>query len=158
MRKNVAGQVVCAQLNSRADGSPITSGATTCYVLGDGGTQAVGSVGSGLCTHEGNGVFSYAPSQAETDYDHVAFTFVNVNAVVATIQVYTDGVWKRIIEGAYTAEDIMRILAGIAAGKTNIVDNGGGSATVTFRDVSDSGDIVEANMQGSERQSVAVTP
>lgn len=89
MKKNTASQVVVAQLVSKTDGSAVTSGTTTVYVLGDGGTQATGSVGSGAATHEGNGVWSYAPAQAETNYDHVAFTFVNTNAVNATVQIYT---------------------------------------------------------------------
>lgn len=65
--------------------------------------------------------------------------------------------WLRDIDGK-TAEEIMTILAGVAAGKTSIVDHGGGSATVTFRKVSDAGDVVEAEMQGSERVAVTVTP
>jgi hypothetical protein len=89
MKKNTASQVVVAQLVSKTDGSAVTSGTTTVYVLGDGGTQATGTVGSGAATHEGNGVWSYAPAQAETNYDHVAFTFVNTSAVNATVQVYT---------------------------------------------------------------------
>lgn len=89
MKKNVASQVVCAQLNSKTDGSAVTTGTTTCYVLGDGGTQAAGSVASGACTHEGNGLWSYAPAQAETNYDNVVFTFVNTNAVNASVQIYT---------------------------------------------------------------------
>ena len=89
MRKNVSGQIVCAQLNSKTDGSQVTTGTTTCYVLGDGGTQAAGSVGSGACTHEGNGLWSYAPAQAETNYDNACFTFVNTSAVTATVQIYT---------------------------------------------------------------------
>jgi hypothetical protein len=88
VRKNVAGQIVCGQLNSKTDGSAVTSGTTTCYVLGDGGTQAAGSVGSGACTHEGNGLWSYAPAQAETNYDNVVFTFVNASAVIASVQIY----------------------------------------------------------------------
>lgn len=88
MKKNVASQVIGAQLINKADGTPCTTGTTTIYVTGDAGTQAVGSVGSGACTHEGNGFWSYAPAQAETNYDHVAFTFVNSNAVNATVQVY----------------------------------------------------------------------
>lgn len=88
MKKNTASQVVVAQLINKADGTPCTSGTTTCYVLGDGGTQATGSVGAGACTHEGNGLWSYAPAQAETNYDHVAFTFVNTAAVNATVQIY----------------------------------------------------------------------
>lgn len=88
MKKNVAGQVVGAQLVSKTDGSPVTAGTTTVYVTGDGGTQGAGSVGSGACTHEGNGFWTYAPAQAETNYDHVAFTFVNTSAVNATVQIY----------------------------------------------------------------------
>lgn len=88
MRKNVASQVIGAQLNSKTDGSAVTTGTTTVYVTGDGGTQAAGSVGSGACTHEGQGYWTYAPSQAETNYDQIAFTFVNTSAVTATVQVY----------------------------------------------------------------------
>ena len=88
MRKNVASQVIGAQMVSATDGSAFT-GSVTAYVTGDGGTQAVGSVGSGACTHEGNGFHTYAPAQAETNYDHVAFTFIGTGAVPATVQVYT---------------------------------------------------------------------
>src|SRR3546814_3565714 len=70
------------------DGSAFT-GAVTVAVTGDGGTQATGSVGSGACTHEGNGFHTYAPAQAETNYDHVAFTFTGAGAVPATVQIYT---------------------------------------------------------------------
>ena len=89
MRKNTSGQVIGAQLVSATDGSAFT-GAVTVYVTGDGGTQAAGSVGSGACTHEGNGYHSYAPAQAETNYDHIAFTFTGAGAVPATVQVFTD--------------------------------------------------------------------
>lgn len=88
MKKNTASQVVGAQMVSATDGSAFT-GSVTCYVTGDGGTQAAGSVGSGACTHEGNGFHTYAPAQAETNYDHVAFTFTGSGAVPATVQVYT---------------------------------------------------------------------
>jgi len=88
MRKNVASQIVGAQMNSKTDGSAVTTGTTTAYVTGDGGTQAAGSVGSGACTHEGQGFWTYTPAQAETNYDHVAFTFVNTSAVNATVQIY----------------------------------------------------------------------
>lgn len=88
MRRNIAGQFVGAQLNSKTDGSAVTTGTTTVYVTGDAGTQAAGSVGSGACTHEGNGYWTYAPAQAETNYTQVAFTFVNTSAVNATVQIY----------------------------------------------------------------------
>lgn len=88
MRKNVGSQVIGAQMVSATDGSAFT-GSVTVYVTGDGGTQAVGSVGSGACTHEGNGFHTYVPAQAETNYDHVAFTFIGTGAIPATIQCYT---------------------------------------------------------------------
>ncbi len=87
MKKNTASQIIGAQMVSAADGSAFTS-AVTVYVTGNGGTQAAGSVGAGACTHEGNGFHSYAPAQAETNYDHIAFTFIGAGAVPATIQVY----------------------------------------------------------------------
>lgn len=88
MKKNVSGQIVGAQMIDAEDGSAFT-GSVTCYVTGDGGTQAVGSVGSGACTHEGNGFHTYAPAQAETNYDHIAFTFIGSGAIPVTVQVYT---------------------------------------------------------------------
>lgn len=87
MRKNAAGQKVGCQMVSATDGSAFT-GSVTVYVTGDAGTQAAGSVGSGACTHEGNGYHTYAPAQAETNYDLIAFTFVGTGAVPATVQVY----------------------------------------------------------------------
>lgn len=84
MRKNVASQVVAAQLIALADGSDVTTGTTTVYVTVDGGTQAT----TGSATHEGNGCWTYAPSQAETNGNHVAFTFVNTAAVSVTVNVY----------------------------------------------------------------------
>lgn len=88
MRKNVSSQVVCAQMVALADGTDVTSGTTAVYVLGDGGSQ---SAGGGTVTHEGNGTWSYVPTQAETNYAHIAFTFKNALAVSSTVNVYTVG-------------------------------------------------------------------
>ena len=88
MQKNVAGQKIGVQMVSASDGSAFTDSVTV-YVTGDAGTQAIGSVGSGVCTHEGNGYHSYAPDQAETNYNLIAFTFVGSGAVPVTVQVYT---------------------------------------------------------------------
>lgn len=89
MRKDTAGQVIGAQMINATTGAAFT-GPVTVYITGDGGTQAIGSVGSGICTHEGNGFHTYAPDQSETNYDHVAFTFVAAGALTATVQVYTN--------------------------------------------------------------------
>lgn len=88
MKKNVSGQFVGAQLVSATDGSAFT-GSVTVKVTGDAGTQATGSVGSGACTHEGGGYHTYAPAQAETNYDLVAFTFSGTGAVPVTVSIYT---------------------------------------------------------------------
>jgi hypothetical protein len=89
MKRNVAGQTIGAQMISATDGSAFT-GAVTIYVCGDAGTQAAGSVGAGACAHEGNGYHTYAPAQAETNYDLVAFTFIGTGAIPVTVQVVTD--------------------------------------------------------------------
>lgn len=71
-----------------ADGSAFTGSVTVAVTL-DAGTQATGTVGSGACTHEGNGYHTYAPSQAESNGDLVAFTFTGSGAVPQTVQIYT---------------------------------------------------------------------
>lgn len=88
MKKNVSSQTVGVQMVSATDGSAFT-GTVTVYVTVDGGTQAIGSTGSGVCTHEGNGFHSYVPTSGETDGGHIAFTFIGTGAVPATVQVYT---------------------------------------------------------------------
>lgn len=84
MRKNTAGQVIGAQMINASDGSAFT-GSASVSVTGDGGTQGAGS---GSVVHEGNGFHSYAPAQAETNYNHVAYTFTGSGAIPVTIQVY----------------------------------------------------------------------
>lgn len=85
MLKNTAGQTIGAQMVSATDGSAFT-GTVTAFITGDGGTQA--SLGS--CVHEGNGYHSYALSQANTNFDHIAFTFTGTGAIPATVQVFTN--------------------------------------------------------------------
>lgn len=91
MYRNTASQTVAAQLVSKTDGSAVTTGSCAVYVTKDGGSQALGAGGgspNGYAVHEGNGCWSYVPSQGETDAAHVAFTFVHSSAVGATVQVY----------------------------------------------------------------------
>jgi hypothetical protein len=60
------------------------------------------------------------------------------------------------IESSMTLRQALKVLLAVVAGKTEITDLGGGAATVKFRDVGDSKDVVTANMTGSERTSVAL--
>lgn len=88
MKKNVAGQVIGAQMITAADGSNFT-GVVTAYVTGDNGAQTIGSVGDGICAHKGQGYHSYTPSKGESNFDHAAFTLSGVGAITATPQAYT---------------------------------------------------------------------
>jgi len=71
---------------SATNGADITTGTLTVYVTGDGGTQATGSGTNG---HKGNGSWNYVPTQAETNYDHVVFTFVITGAISVDKEYYT---------------------------------------------------------------------
>jgi hypothetical protein len=66
--------------------------------------------------------------------------------------------WTEVIESGYTATEVLRILLAVAAGKTDIVDTGSGTATVTFRDVNDTKNRVSAEMTGSERTTITLNP
>jgi len=85
LRKNTAGQVVAFQAVSTADGSAVTTGTPVVYYTIDGGTQGTGA---GTSTHEGNGCWSYAPAQAETNGNHVVFTFALSGAVSQSVNLY----------------------------------------------------------------------
>lgn len=63
--------------------------------------------------------------------------------------------WTEVIEGGLTAADILRIILAVQAGKTTIVNTGPTTNTVTFRDLADTKNRVDADMDGSER--IAVT-
>lgn len=67
-------------------------------------------------------------------------------------------IWDYLIEGSYSAKEVLRILSAIAAGKTTIVDLGSGQATVTFRDINDTKNRVVADMMDSERDVVTLDP
>lgn len=85
MFKNVASQIIGAQMVTAADGTAFTS-TVSCSITKDGGTQAAAA---GTVTHEGNGFHSLAATQADTNADHLAFTFTGTGAIPVTVQVYT---------------------------------------------------------------------
>jgi len=60
------------------------------------------------------------------------------------------------VDGTFTMRDVLKILAAVAAGKTNITDLGLGNAVVEFRDLSDTKEVVTAEMTGSERTNVTL--
>lgn len=88
LQKNIASQTVCAQLVAVADGSAVTSGTTDVYYIGDNGIQTDTAIDA---THKGYGTWCFTPSQAQTNYTHVAYTFVNPSAINVAVQIYTKG-------------------------------------------------------------------
>lgn len=86
MLKNISGQSITALLLD-TNGDAVTAGTTTVYVTGDAGTQ---TAGTGTVTHEGNGQWSYLPTQDETNYDSIAFLFVNPDSLSVNLQVFTE--------------------------------------------------------------------
>lgn len=94
MKKNVSGQFVGASLVNTA-GASVTTGTTNVFITIDNGTQATASV---TASHKGNGYWSLAATQAETNGDHVAFTFSNSGAVAGpTIQVFPGDVTPSLV-------------------------------------------------------------
>lgn len=67
-------------------------------------------------------------------------------------------VWAYVLEPGFSAGLMLRVIAAVAAGKTVILSPVPGSAHVTFRTISDNGDIVDADVVGSERTSITITP
>lgn len=70
----------------------------------------------------------------------------------------TGAVLGATIENGLTLKDSIRLLLAVAAGKTNIVDLGGGAATVVFRDTADTVNRLTASMAGAERTAVTINP
>lgn len=83
MIRNTTGQVASGQVINATTGAGFAS-TVTVYVTVDGGVQTIGSVGSGVCAAEGNGLFTYLPSAAETNGASVSFTFTGTGAVPST--------------------------------------------------------------------------
>lgn len=93
------------------------------------------------------------------DADMTALAFMEAEAGGPTPlspEGLANAVWQKSIDGPITGEEILRVLAAVAAGKTTIDDLGGGAATVVFRNLTDALDRVTADMQDSERTDVTL--
>lgn len=125
LRKNVAGQRVNAQMVTASDGSAFT-GTVTCYVVGGGSGAVLGSVSSGVCVSKSNGLFSYSPSQAETNHDVVSYTFIGTGAIPVTRHFYPD-TYANIADAVYDEEKGGHVTADtfgewFSSNETRIVD------------------------------------
>jgi hypothetical protein len=85
MKKNVASQLIAAQMITIADGTDTTSG--TCNVA----VEIDGAAGTGgTATHIANGKWEYAPIQADTNGAHLTFQFVLTDSITVLFNVYTE--------------------------------------------------------------------
>jgi len=75
-----------AKVVKASDGSGITSGVTAYHITGTSRTT-----GSGSLTHIANGLWSYTPTQSETNYNEFAIEFYHADAVARgpIVQVFT---------------------------------------------------------------------
>jgi hypothetical protein len=64
--------------------------------------------------------------------------------------------WTEVIESGFTAAEILRLLAAVAAGRTAITDNGDETAIVEFTGLDGATVRVQADMEGSERVTVTL--
>lgn len=84
-------------------------------------------------------------------------TGIGASGIAAeTSLIEASDVWSSIIEGPYTAQDILKILSAFAAGKTTITPIAPGEATVIFRDINDTRDTITASMDENERATIVI--
>lgn len=88
MIKNSPGQSVGAQMTNATTGADFT-GTVTVFITIDAGVRTIGSVGGGICTHEGGGLHTYLPSQAETNGDVIDFQFSGTGALTVVREITT---------------------------------------------------------------------
>lgn len=112
--------------------------------FGDGGSSGTGASAAD--------VWAYVLSNGKSAGQNLVETLAGIELLLAR------NCLDEQVQGAYTAADALRILLAVAAGKTTITSLGGGAATVEFQAVDDSGVVVSATMDGSERTAVTLSP
>ena len=126
-------------------------GQTICIVLGAG-------LGQARAIYEYDGATKIAkirPDWATAPDNTSYYAILNVgSSVVAAIEpAVVDDVWDEAMEGAVTAREQMNIQTAFAAGKSN----GGGTATINFRDQADSKNRIAATVDANgNRTAIAV--
>ena len=129
---------------------------TTSAILGDGYmdgnttiTISVSATGDLLASINGSATVSISVL-----CDLMGIGYISGEASISALPTAADiagEVWAQQLEGTYSARELMRLFASVLAGKTTIIDLGGGNANVTFRDINDTVDRVDAEMDNSER-------
>jgi len=85
MYKNTAGQTVDVALVLRADGNDATGLTPTVRIKKDGAAWAASG---GTLTEGENGSYQYAPTQAETNCDHLVVKVTSATALTVLVNLY----------------------------------------------------------------------
>ena len=67
---------------------------------------------------------------------------------------YIINIDREIVEGTLTFQDVLKLITAVLVGETDTVDHGDGTATVTFRDSTDTINRIIAELTGSNRTSL----
>ncbi len=125
---------IFATVVAAADGAPVLVGVAAKYSTGAGAQAA----GGGTCQHEGNGQWSYTPTQAETNVDGFGIQFYHMDAVgdgptVSVITGVMDSAGRIEVSGTKNTLDseyaALEALIATVTAKTNLI-TAGGSVTV----------------------------
>lgn len=118
----------------------ITSGGTSASEIWNYISRTITSA-SGLGLASGSSVESITGTSASTIWEYENRTITSASAILNTL-----------VEGAYTVEDVLKIMVAVLAGKSS----GGGSTEITFRDLSDSLDRIVATVDVSGNRSSVI--
>lgn len=120
--------------------------------VGNGGiTTTANADASALGSIAPTGLFTL--SGAVTTLADGIFTASTANTAedVLTADSIATAVMDYVIDSGYSFQQVTRLMSAILSGKTEIVDLGGGLATVTFRNLPDTLDAAVFDMDGSKR-------
>lgn len=96
-------------------------------------------------------------SNLSADNESIGYMSSDIsNTSVLSPESIAIAVWNKLLVGTYTAQECVDILTAVAAGKTTINTTSPGNATVKFRDLTDTVDKVEAEMNDSERTNINI--
>lgn len=129
MKKNVASQSIGVQMITALDGSDF-SGTVSVDITKDNGTKTAGAL---LVTNLGGGYYTYGPSQAETNADHVAFSFSGTGAISATVQLYTE--FPQSVDNATNISTILADTNELQVNQNNWLTATGFATTAEIADV-----------------------
>lgn len=96
LQKNVAGQNFTFALLNVTNDTPLTGASVVGFTSKDGGSQASTGGTFTELTPTGNGIYNYAPTQAETNGNCVSFYITATNAVPFNLMFLTGGLHKNV--------------------------------------------------------------